>query len=1631
MTGVSARIRAIAVFEFWWEELERILYSDSERAIVCLHVLARILDDCFIAEEQQKESEERDGHFSLLSKLVGMVMQDFAEVAESAFQLTSSITNPGYCRAILRLMVALKQACWMSGDDFYVAFPHDSVEQFLEEHSRSNFADAVFEARYAFLAGEFVEDTNADLPFNPATLIQTAISKFQEAKRALESRNQDVESWMPNQRIRAAFILNSEVPVPVPDAPPDAPLQASQWCQDEEQVNGSTDQLLMFTAGNLRFLASTADYSEALPFAIEANLVASCLELLDCPYFPLQLFALSWFVNALTHKKIAVELVEKGGMQKIMSFTRTMQSVKNFYTILAPYTTFILVALSKHSQPMEALLREYTFAKQLLLFGCEFMGENGMDGKLNIVEWFGEIFGHPIMLQLAQEIGVIPLVAWELKQVLDMDVDDKMGPIKPAFIKEAVRSLLKYININLYWAVQYSKGSVSELTSHSIASNGNAYLSCSIVRVDEQQMQSLELYVLRYLSMHNQFPPGMKIDLLARFKEQFGDEEEEAEMTNSYHHRLAVHFTRKSYEDDTVSVVSQVRNVSPDWNVAKAYLDYDVIPLLLMLLNMEGKDSNLHTLSLQALQLLCLDSACAIEIQHCIPYAVIPNKQEAMNDMENLAMKKGLEILLHVINPNVRRDPLIITSTLKVLCAMCTPPQYRYNGNSTTEAEKLLAEFQKRQGEQLGAQGAVASSARKRLSFDTAKKPVFVRETQQSKFETAQSAARIGVRTYAGISSLVQLLYFRRHQNYAFSVRLETIKILIGIAHDKEICQILSKMRVNTIISNQLQISTESAWFDNGQSINNAEKDMLVFYSSILSDAIFTNVPISERNIDATQEALTRKSIVEKSHIDFDEDELMELIKEHLFSKGMYDTVAALQVEQSQIKASGTKVEVCQPTKPTASAFSLAMKSPAPSIVPAPSSSLTTLNKKRPRSTSPEPIEAEDQPSSRKIMRRLSHELQTPGWQDSMSFARSNSFVAPEGSSVSIPSGTAYFSNHVTIAWSQRRKNVKKAIKDASYSEVLSSDNNARSVPGGIMASPQPTKASVPVQSEKKQESAKTSKLSAIMTRYLKLQHSQCKHPVATLPLMSICKPHVCPRPKTVTRMNISNIVQPAYSLRNTTWYNYPRFMENFQQLRYVYSSYKPLRTFRYIDNECAISAAGFSHDSTKLWIAHVPAWDGTGPGLALTNYLSGIQETILPGDLQELGGSITQITLSPMSSPNPLIMLSVTADNAMRGAEHKVMLWKDVGTVETFDSRCSHNIQVQTPNNSANTDAGPIEAFWEECFSKTGSHLGVVYSLDRSGDGRADPYGAAVIDLQSGATVYNIVDQDNMQSYDRPQISFVGDDEHLLVFDGKLWDIRSSQCVHRFDKLSNSGMTAVHPCKPEILIDSSVWDLRTFNLAQTIPILDGCKMNFNTVHSVLFAHKVPNFQEFQPNIENNFFHVLDASYYQHLHTEMIDKENMELWDVHVDRHGLGYLATLGGSSEDSLCRVMEIGKRRVVGDGDSGDEDEEDDDEMDEDDEDWYNSGYGGRGPDEDDSDSENDFDEDSEGDEEGDEEGDNDDDDENSDEIAELGGDYGDEDEDEDSDYQNVSESEGSPRRRGGDDEEGWETVSEEDDV
>ncbi|RHY32518.1 hypothetical protein DYB32_002493 [Aphanomyces invadans] len=51
------------------------------------------------------------------------------------------------------------------------------------------------------------------------------------------------------------------------------------------------------------------------------------------------------------------------------------------------------------------------------------------------------------------------------------------------------------------------------------------------------------------------------------------------------------------------------------------------------------------------------------------------------------------------------------------------------------------------------------------------------------------------------------------------------------------------------------------------------------------------------------------------------------------------------------------------------------------------------------------------------------------------------------------------------------------------------------------------------------------------------------------------------------------------------------------------------------------------------------------------------------------------------------------------------------------------------------------------------------------------------------------------------------------VLSDGLLWDVRSSALLHKFDKLSNFGYGFYNPSGNEVIINSAVWDLRTFKL--------------------------------------------------------------------------------------------------------------------------------------------------------------------------------------------------------------------------
>ena len=65
-----------------------------------------------------------------------------------------------------------------------------------------------------------------------------------------------------------------------------------------------------------------------------------------------------------------------------------------------------------------------------------------------------------------------------------------------------------------------------------------------------------------------------------------------------------------------------------------------------------------------------------------------------------------------------------------------------------------------------------------------------------------------------------------------------------------------------------------------------------------------------------------------------------------------------------------------------------------------------------------------------------------------------------------------------------------------------------------------------------------------------------------------------------------------------------------------------------------------------------------------------------------------------------------------------------------------------------------------------------------------------------------------------------------------------------------------------EVISSSEVWDLRTFHLLRTVPVLNLCDISFNHTSDVIFGITVGDLDESQENGFETSFKTVDASNY-------------------------------------------------------------------------------------------------------------------------------------------------------------------------
>lgn len=248
---------------------------------------------------------------------------------------------------------------------------------------------------------------------------------------------------------------------------------------------------------------------------------------------------------------------------------------------------------------------------------------------------------------------------------------------------------------------------------------------------------------------------------------------------------------------------------------------------------------------------------------------------------------------------------------MRVLAAMSTPPYFRYKGNNLNKAKSLLSEVlshRKHLATNVGSSSNIigtpntSSLANPNSAFSKKSGgPLSTKKTPMGgsgmtaqilgRLEQIQKGVRTAIRSCSGITSLVQLIHYKKNQFYIISIRLETIKVLIGISHDAEIKLILSKMRIPMILEHQVKLfdgsnlggAGHSDYYGDGHVVTptavvtkTIEKDLLFLYADSLiklltntssSSTGIDGVVVTDENLHASQELLDRKAIVDHSHV--------------------------------------------------------------------------------------------------------------------------------------------------------------------------------------------------------------------------------------------------------------------------------------------------------------------------------------------------------------------------------------------------------------------------------------------------------------------------------------------------------------------------------------------------------------------------------------------------------------------------------------------------------------------------------------------------------------------------------------------------------------------------------------------
>ncbi|XP_051170938.1 protein mahjong-like [Leptopilina boulardi] len=510
-------------------------------------------------------------------------------------------------------------------------------------------------------------------------------------------------------------------------------------------------------------------------------------------------------------------------------------------------------------------------------------------------------------------------------------------------------------------------------------------------------------------------------------------------------------------------------------------------------------------------------------------------------DMPDMSMTMAINLLLAAAECEIIADADVQRAALRAVVNCVCAPINRVGGN--------VARY------------SVTGSAKKKTNLHNSE------ELIQKVWES--------VRSNNGIMVLLQLMMVKTPITDADSIRALACRALAGLARSEKVRQIISKLPMVT--DNLIQALMKDPILQEKRQ----EHVMFQKYALELMERVSGKAKPTGAEYEVSLVSLHRANVVAQTRIQYNEQQLYQLMYQHFVSKGLMETANSLLREASLDSPAVMKaVTSYQPFH---------YRSPAPSgprigFSPGAPANLYNTSRCGARETTPRTNVTPTSGPSR-FINVCSNASPSP-----------NPIRIKLADSLGQSPATNNLSQPIKLQINQKKssQNEKQPLSTALTNCQIpqqSQTNSCRSLQKQISRDPGGGGPGVAT------SNMATVTLDSIITEYLTNQHALCKNPMVTCPQFNLFEPHKCPDPctKNSTPLNVTMRVSRR-----------PLGMDGRRlDRRHIYSRFCPVKTFRPNDIDGTFTSCTFSPcqeylvlgnyaGEVKMFNAHTGTEEGT-----------------------------------------------------------------------------------------------------------------------------------------------------------------------------------------------------------------------------------------------------------------------------------------------------------------------------------------------------------------------------------------------------------------------------------------------------